>query len=467
MASESEQTPETDDDGPEAQARIVSVTATGLVGRKTPVKLELADDHPVFLTGGSGTGKSTLLRAIHAVATGDLPVLATLPLEELRLAREGAEDIRVTKRVDRLDVAIGDKRFTHKPGDVPAPSPEELYMGSAAPRLLRMDGAVTTRVDYDALRSYFASHVSIRAPWLVSELAGLSVPYIADDRLFALADQDVPSPVEAGTLGRAGMPYRPVDGGRLSYRSIDQINIGLREIYRTRTIRASRQLQRIDRDLPQRVISAVRGPEAKLEMVEACLDEIQTLETRLSQFGLAGQDHGVATALLEGGAVPTGAQQGELAVLLAVLQAYLDKLEASKSILDDLERFIGAVNRRFRGKHLEFTPRRGLRVYLDVTDQLAPFRNEDGSIPLSALSSGEQHLVVLLYRLVFGASRRSLFLVDEPEISLHVAWQRELASDLAEIAFHTESRYLIATHSPAVIAGHLEWEVNFDDLAEE
>jgi predicted ATPase len=82
------------------------------------------------------------------------------------------------------------------------------------------------------------------------------------------------------------------------------------------------------------------------------------------------------------------------------------------------------------------------------------------------LSSGEQHLVVLLYRLIFGSAKGSLFLVDEPELSLHVAWQRELAADLAEIATHTESRYLIATHSPSVIAGHLDWEVNFDDLSD-
>jgi len=268
-----------------------------------------------------------------------------------------------------------------------------------------------------------------------------------------------------GSVGRP--PYRTVNRATTTYRSIDQINLDLREIYRTRTVQASRQLQVIDRDLPQRVINAVRGADAGEEQVRERIQAIERLEERLRRFGLAGQDQAVAVEVLEGGVGSTDRRSGELAVLLAVLDSYQGKLETSRSMLEDLERFIDAVNRRFQGKHLEFKPGRGLRVYLDATpDDLVPHRNEEGWIPLSALSSGEQHLVVLLYRLIFGAQKRALFLVAEPELSLHVAWQRELASDLAEIATHTESRYLIATHSPRVIAGHLEWEVNFDDLLE-
>lgn len=424
--------------------------------------LELADDHPVFLTGGSGSGKSTLLRAIHAVATGDLPVLSALPLSELRLERDGAADVHAKRSDDGgIWIFIGDKKFHYARGAADVLEEDERYQGGASlPKLLRMEGAVKSRAAYDALRHYFANQVRSDYPWLIEELADLSVPYIADDRLFALADQDVPSPVQS-TQRR---PYRHQFAPSLtSFRAIDQINIDLGEIARSRTILASRQSSRIDRLLPERVVGAVRGPDASSQQLADCLLEIDELERRARQFGLGSQGSAEATRLLRD-EVASNPRDGELAVLLAVLQSYKEKLLVSQPLLDDLERFVSAVNRRFRGKHLEYSIQGGLRVVLDEDDELSRMRDEHGAIPLGALSSGEQHLVVLLYRLIFGAKKRSLFLVDEPELSLHVAWQRELASDLAEIAAHTESRYLIATHSPSVLAGHMDWEVNFDDL---
>ncbi|MFM2438083.1 MAG: hypothetical protein RLZ55_900, partial [Actinomycetota bacterium] len=69
----------------------------------------------------------------------------------------------------------------------------------------------------------------------------------------------------------------------------------------------------------------------------------------------------------------------------------------------------------------------------------------------TALSSGEQHQLLLLYRMIFRDSGRRLFLIDEPEISLHVGWQEEFVADLVEIAGVNDSQFLLATHSPLII----------------
>ena len=188
------------------------------------------------------------------------------------------------------------------------------------------------------------------------------------------------------------------------------------------------------------------------------VDAIEALQERLDRFRLGGVQQSTLVTSQE------GSDDRERAVLLAVLDSYHSKLSAWTPFLEDLERFVNAVNRRFKRKHLIFSPRRGLTVVLDDKPVLPAPREGVPTIQLEMLSSGEQHLVVLLHRLIFGSPKGSLFLVDEPELSLHVAWQRELASDLADIAAHKESRYLIATHSPSVIAGHLDWEINFDDL---
>jgi predicted ATP-binding protein involved in virulence len=80
------------------------------------------------------------------------------------------------------------------------------------------------------------------------------------------------------------------------------------------------------------------------------------------------------------------------------------------------------------------------------------FTDSEGKpLQLSALSSGEQHETILLYELLFNAPLNSLVLIDEPETSMHVAWQIEFLRDIESIAKTSELSFIIATHSPDLI----------------
>ena len=79
---------------------------------------------------------------------------------------------------------------------------------------------------------------------------------------------------------------------------------------------------------------------------------------------------------------------------------------------------------------------------------------------MTQLSSGEQHQVVLLYELIFKTEKNVLVLIDEPEISLHVAWQKEFLKDLQEIIKIQAMPVVIATHSPQIIDGN--WDLTVD-----
>jgi predicted ATP-binding protein involved in virulence len=80
------------------------------------------------------------------------------------------------------------------------------------------------------------------------------------------------------------------------------------------------------------------------------------------------------------------------------------------------------------------------------------FTTIDGKpLQLSDLSSGEQHQTILLYELLFNAPPDSLVLIDEPEASMHVAWQIEFLRDIEKIAKLSGLSFIIATHSPDLI----------------
>jgi predicted ATP-binding protein involved in virulence len=88
--------------------------------------------------------------------------------------------------------------------------------------------------------------------------------------------------------------------------------------------------------------------------------------------------------------------------------------------------------------------------------------------PLSPtnLSSGEQNQLVLLYELLFKVKSNSLILIDEPEISFHVAWQLQFLKDLQQIIRLSEFDVLIATHSPQVINDRWDLTVELNGPAE-
>ncbi len=68
------------------------------------------------------------------------------------------------------------------------------------------------------------------------------------------------------------------------------------------------------------------------------------------------------------------------------------------------------------------------------------------------LSSGEKQLIVMLAHLVFyKKNRRSpVFIIDEPELSLHLSWQ-EIFVD-AVLKASPETQFIMATHAPAILA---------------
>lgn len=79
---------------------------------------------------------------------------------------------------------------------------------------------------------------------------------------------------------------------------------------------------------------------------------------------------------------------------------------------------------------------------------------------LHKLSSGEQNLLILYFNLIFRSNGKTILLIDEPENSLHVAWQSKMLDDYIEMAKTTGCQILMATHSPTFIDGR--WELTTD-----
>ncbi|TDY84960.1 UNVERIFIED_ORG: putative AbiEii toxin of type IV toxin-antitoxin system [Herbaspirillum seropedicae] len=75
-----------------------------------------------------------------------------------------------------------------------------------------------------------------------------------------------------------------------------------------------------------------------------------------------------------------------------------------------------------------------------------------GIVKFADLSSGEQQVLSLAIKVVANANAGTLILVDEPEISLHVSWQKSLPTLLETVLSQYDCDIVVATHSPLVIS---------------
>lgn len=77
----------------------------------------------------------------------------------------------------------------------------------------------------------------------------------------------------------------------------------------------------------------------------------------------------------------------------------------------------------------------------------------DEKFPIKELSSGEKQLIIFLTETLLQKEEPRIFLADEPELSLHIAWQKKLLSSVLEL--NPNAQIIAATHSPEIVA---DWQ---------
>lgn len=85
---------------------------------------------------------------------------------------------------------------------------------------------------------------------------------------------------------------------------------------------------------------------------------------------------------------------------------------------------------------------------LKILDNKVFIEVDGRELPVSDLSSGERHILTFLTLVLFQGRQRSFLIIDEPEISLNIKWQRELMGLLNSLAPNTQ--IIVASHSPVL-----------------
>jgi predicted ATP-dependent endonuclease of OLD family len=88
--------------------------------------------------------------------------------------------------------------------------------------------------------------------------------------------------------------------------------------------------------------------------------------------------------------------------------------------------------------------------------------NDKTKITLGQLSSGEKQLLILLFSTIIEDNDDYITFWDEPEVSLHIEWQRKLIRVIRQL--NPNMQLIIATHSPSILfEGWEERALNIED----
>ncbi|WP_447006070.1 AAA family ATPase [Saccharothrix isguenensis] len=417
-------------------------------------EIEVEAQHPTVLTGANGTGKSTVLKLVNAVSSGDMSTMLSAPLAGFELHFNDIPPFILNRLPsDRgIEIEWGPYSDVVKPLTIPGDIPdwavdvlsnplvtykkmEELLSEAARAAGVRFaDFRALTR----SLRLSGRTDEIVEPPdWLTTLSEQFPVLFITDQRL-VVESKAAPSSSKSDTV-------------RLSRLAVEAASSDIANRMRHLDSVYARSSQMQDRSFPRDVINAMsQADDISLETLQELLFEVDSRRESLRAVGLLDIDRDIEPDLT----TESLNQQHVRPVIAAFLRSTIKKLEVLEDLSKKLRIFKAFLDERFAQKTMTLNRQDGFKFELSNGSSITP----------GQLSSGEQQMLVLAYEILFRAREGTLVIVDEPEISLHVLWQDTLIDNLTSMGEANNIQFLMASHSPVLLGAHPELERSLDQV---
>lgn len=377
-------------------ARVVRYKITELAGREGPVRGSLSPATNVFY-GVNGSGKTTLLRILDSALSRDATRILLSPFRSAEVVIYSAKYKReFTYRLERPDALLGRSKarslFANQPG----------WHGRQRSKWRRHEVAAL----FPEFQWSSDDHPVSTNAW--------THKFLPTSRLFTL------DRFESTSGGVSGKPDSDVDE---TYSEL--IQDAWRRAHSDIAIDVQQaQQQGLAAILRSALVGELPNSARSASVQRTDLSRVERYLKR--QDNLRDLDLGAVMSRVE-----TNDTVNAIVLGIEAIEERIDLLNAP------VDKMKSAIARMFSGaKSLQFQ-RLGIHAVAGDEEEFS----------LSALSSGEKHLLRIL---VAALKDPGALLIDEPELSMHVDWQRQLVGCLRELS--PETQLILATHSPEILA---------------
>lgn len=430
-------------------SNILVVKLFGTYTHEVPLRTQ---DRVTIIHGPNGVGKTVLFRLVAALLSGNIIELLKVPFETFEVTLSDASILGITKNIkasqnkrENDDVlATCYLKVNGKTVHQFQPRASQVDMRRLAFRIER-EMPWISRVDEDRFLDrrtdeiFSGAELLMNYPRQFPERVKKKSLFPESEWLMDIRSRVNVHLVEAQRL----LKVSPISSEWEPHRRRDTFSATVKAYARDLQSRISETLtayasqsQSLDQSFPQRLLRSADIP-LSVEALKERMRELEADRNKLKRIGL----------IIEDTASPFDVRALEEldATRRTVMTLYVQDTARKLGVLDDLAQrtqiLIENINGKFAHKRLFIDRDRGLVA-----------RTDDGQIlELDALSSGEQHELVLLYDLLFRVKPNTLVLIDEPELSLHVTWQKSFLPDLLKVVEATKYDVILATHSPFIV----------------
>ncbi len=436
--------------------RITKISVDGLFGvfkYTIPFKLE---DRITIIHGPNGSGKTALLRLLDGLFNSRPSELRAIPFNWFQVDFDNYSSIKVSKEKEseeddqsRLKFALtangGDPQIffpkrlsrTNMEEGFPLGVIEQAIPGleRVGPSTWRLIGSGEILYLEDIFDRYSSVLPSIRLkqekdpPWLRSLKKDVQVRFIQTQRLLSFSD-----------ISRSRRYDHPLSPAPV----VENYSKDLAGQIRLKLTEYAELSQSLDRTFPARLVRENSHDRLADTELRHRFDALEEKRSRLTVAGFLDKESKDDFQVTE--------QMDDQTK--GVFSVYVKDVEQKLGVFDDLLNKVDllkkVVNQRFRYKQMDISKDEGFVFTTSSGQPLLP----------ASLSSGEQHELVLLYEMLFKMPAEALILIDEPELSLHVAWQKQFLGDLQQITELSSFDVLLATHSPQII--HDRWDLTVE-----
>lgn len=152
-------------------------------------------------------------------------------------------------------------------------------------------------------------------------------------------------------------------------------------------------------------------------------------------------------------------QKSKISVVQAILTPYIETLNNKMMALNDLMEILSYMLESLSSYLHEKT------ISFSVSDGFSIRHVKNGEqVSFECLSSGEKQLLILFSKVIRNSSKCSFIIIDEPEISLNIKWQRMLMNTLNFFVSDNHAQFIIATHSFEILSKHMGNVVQLRDI---
>lgn len=389
--------------------KITEINIKGFKETNREINIILSEEPITVIYGENGSGKTTFLKIIHAVFNKN----------DSYLLEENVKEVKITYLVDRKKIKLNTIKVNGKKVDWGENIKDLINETSILFGVNR--GVIQNFAEFDRPLSLESiKYKNLKSAWANYDFHIESNKIIKNQKKLFNDDWDTENHISVDFIGIDQIEESIIKQFRAGQRATsDKVK---NAFFNTISNAVDIEMEQVNYDLPTDFNERI---EKKRNVLISLVEKLDKSGLQKKLLNYLNKEN------------PSSEIEGSK-IFRVLLINILGKVEEENVELKSISKLIEIFNSHlYRSKKLIVTEE---ETFIEIS--------KGNTHSLNKLSSGERHLLTFLTLFLIIGRNRSFFIIDEPEISLNMVWQRELIPLLSELS--PDSQIIVATHSPSI-----------------